>query len=86
MLKDAQADVILTGELSHHETLHFIQNGQIVLLLGHWHSEHGFLEDHFASQLSIELNRSSDDLHHEFFSKPIRVELSQKDYSPWINV
>ena len=80
-MKDAKADVILTGELSHHETLHFSQNGQIVLLLGHWHSEHGFLEVHFASQLLHELNRQSNGL-----DEHVRVQLSQKDCSPWRNV
>lgn len=45
-------DLLFTGELSHHETLAAIENGQVVITLFHSNSERGFLHNVLKSQLS----------------------------------
>ncbi|XP_017013921.2 NIF3-like protein 1 [Drosophila takahashii] len=51
LLKNVQADLIITGEMSHHELLDFTHNNTSVLLCNHSNSERGFLKG-FSSKLS----------------------------------
>ncbi|KAH8271027.1 hypothetical protein KR018_001219, partial [Drosophila ironensis] len=50
LLKGLQADLIITGEMSHHEVLEFNHNNTSVLLCNHSNSERGFLAE-FAPKL-----------------------------------
>ena len=43
MFKDVQADLLFTGELSHHEALAATERGSCVVTLFHSNSERGFL-------------------------------------------
>jgi putative NIF3 family GTP cyclohydrolase 1 type 2 len=43
VLRFAKADVFVTGEMSHHDTLAAVANGTSVVLAGHSNSERGFL-------------------------------------------
>lgn len=44
VLKDAKADLFISGEMSHHEVLNFVHNNINVILLNHSNSERGFLK------------------------------------------
>ncbi|XP_022672881.1 NIF3-like protein 1 isoform X1 [Varroa destructor] len=48
-------DLILTGEMSHHDTLDFVQNGSYVILCEHSNTERGFLRE-FKGVLEEELH------------------------------
>ncbi len=43
LLKKVKADLLLTGEMSHHEVLDAIHNGTHVILCEHSNTERGFL-------------------------------------------
>jgi dinuclear metal center YbgI/SA1388 family protein len=53
--KAAQADLWLTGELSHHEALAKIESGGCVVTLGHSNTERGYLSGILKQQLEKEL-------------------------------
>uniref|UniRef100_A0A182PW72 NIF3-like protein 1 n=1 Tax=Anopheles epiroticus TaxID=199890 RepID=A0A182PW72_9DIPT len=55
VLKGVQADMYITGEMSHHEVLEATSNGTCVVLLGHSNSERAFLSE-FKYTLSCWLN------------------------------
>lgn len=55
LLKDVKADLIVTGELGHHDQLRLRESGTSAIITGHWNSEAGFLgifAEHLAQQLS----------------------------------
>ncbi|KAJ2905003.1 hypothetical protein MKZ38_006659 [Zalerion maritima] len=52
VLGDCDADVLVTGELSHHAALRFAERGQICVMLMHSSSERGFLTDRMAPKLA----------------------------------
>ncbi|KAH8377193.1 hypothetical protein KR093_003965, partial [Drosophila rubida] len=54
LLRGVQADVVITGEMSHHEILDFNHNGTTVLLCNHSNSERGYLKE-FKTLLSDRL-------------------------------
>jgi len=68
VLKGVDADVVLTGELSHHEILDNVARGVTVALLGHCNSERHYLPT-LAKTLEVLLNIPT-------------VLISQKDTSP----
>lgn len=43
VLNDCDADVYLTGEMSHHDVLHATSHGRSVILCEHSNTERGFL-------------------------------------------
>ncbi|KTW27678.1 YbgI/family dinuclear metal center protein [Pneumocystis carinii B80] len=43
ILRNVHADVLFTGELSHHDILHATEKGSSVILCGHSNTERGFL-------------------------------------------
>ncbi|KMQ47151.1 NGG1 interacting factor Nif3 [Trichophyton rubrum] len=51
------ADLLLTGELSHHEALAAIEAGSVVITLSHSNSERGFLQRYMHSNLHERLSR-----------------------------
>lgn len=44
VLAGARADLLVTGEMSHHEVLDFVHKGKSVILADHSNTERGFLE------------------------------------------
>lgn len=61
-------ELLVTGEMSHHELLAIVESGRSVLLLEHSNSERGHLED-MAAQLRYAL-------------EPVKIILSQTDADP----
>ncbi|KAH8263574.1 hypothetical protein KR044_010815, partial [Drosophila immigrans] len=57
LLRGVQADVVLTGEMSHHEILDFNHNNTTVLLCNHSNSERGYLKE-FKTLLNERLEGS----------------------------
>ncbi|KAF8799903.1 NGG1p interacting factor 3 [Phlegmacium glaucopus] len=78
MLLGREADVYLTGEMTHHEVLASVATGKNVILCGHTNTERGYLPILAAK------------LHHELQAKEfkdqglgaVEVLVSQKDHHP----
>ncbi|XP_026477816.1 NIF3-like protein 1 [Ctenocephalides felis] len=68
-----EADLLLTGEMQHHDILNAAQNGQHVILCNHSDSERGFLKE-FKSILE------------KTFNEEISVTVSATDRDPLITV
>jgi putative NIF3 family GTP cyclohydrolase 1 type 2 len=51
VLKDCKADLLVTGEMSHHEALRATMTGQCVLTVFHSNSERGFLRQRLQPEL-----------------------------------
>jgi len=56
VLKNVDAGLILTGEMSHHEVLEFNAKGQTVILADHSNTERGYLKNVFSKRLYELLN------------------------------
>ncbi|EGD93463.1 NGG1p interacting factor 3 [Trichophyton tonsurans CBS 112818] len=52
------ADLLLTGELSHHEALAAIEAGSVVVTLSHSNSERGFLQGYMRSNFHERLSQA----------------------------
>lgn len=70
VLAEAKADLLLTGEMSHHEVLEAVHQGSSVLLTWHSTSERGFL-----SSLATQLRTS-------VLGEQIAVHVSKADKEP----
>lgn len=55
VVKDAGADVVVTGEVSHHNALKAVQTGVLVVQVFHSNSERGFLRERLVPLLEGEL-------------------------------
>ena len=55
MLNGLVVDLLVTGELSHHEALAAIENGKCVVCAFHSNSERGFLQQRMKEALSKQL-------------------------------
>lgn len=73
VLKNAQADLFVTGEMLHHDILDAIHNDTAVILTNHSDSERGFLQE-FASILKASLNNS------------VSIDVSKMDVDPLMTV
>ncbi|CAD6577042.1 MAG: hypothetical protein TREMPRED_001847 [Tremellales sp. Tagirdzhanova-0007] len=60
VLKGVQADLLLTGEMSHHEVLAFVAAGQSLILCNHTNTERPYLSQVLRPRLEDELNAESD--------------------------
>lgn len=67
-------DVLLTGELSHHEVLAAVEKGTHVILCGHTNTERGFLKV-LKSDLQGDLDKTVG-------SEMLEVCISTKDHDP----
>ncbi len=67
--RSADCDVVVTGELRHHDALALLRNGRSAVLLGHWESERPVLS-FLAERLRAAL-------------RGVRVAVSRKDASPF---
>ena len=73
-LVSKEVDVLLTGELSHHEVLAAIAKGQHVILCGHTNTERGFLK-------TLQ-HKLQDDLDTKVGASQIQVVISTQDHDP----
>ena len=55
VLSGVEANLFLTGEMSHHEVLDACSRGTAVILCEHSNTERGFLQQIYKKQLEIEL-------------------------------
>lgn len=58
VVKDAGADVVVTGEVSHHNALKAVQTGVLVVQVFHSNSERGFLRERLVPLLKGQLQTS----------------------------
>ena len=75
VLKDCDAECLVTGEMSHHSALMAKMMGKSVITVFHSNSERGFLRDRLQAQLREELNREGGEC---------VVEVSDKDEDPFV--
>ncbi|MEZ6038554.1 MAG: Nif3-like dinuclear metal center hexameric protein [Planctomycetota bacterium] len=68
VLRSSRADVLITGEMSHHEVLAAVAEGSSVVLAGHGNTERGFLKGlrrrlvgEFGKALDVRLSREDRD-------------------------
>ena len=71
LVSQVKSDLIVTGEMSHHEVLDCIHKGSSVILTEHSNSERGYLSTIYANNLKSILSPSS-----------INVILSEMDSDP----
>jgi putative NIF3 family GTP cyclohydrolase 1 type 2 len=57
VFKGVEADLYLTGEMSHHEVLALVAQGRSVILTNHTNTERGFLKDVLKGWLQQELDQ-----------------------------
>ena len=69
-----KVDLIVTGELSHHEVLNFTENGTNVVLTFHSNSERGYLREYIKKMLEKELDNE------------VEVVVSEVDCDPLLNL
>ena len=73
MLRDAPADVYLTGEMSHHDVLHAVESGKCVILCEHTNTERVFLP-----VLQAYLSK--------WFGGEVEVDIADTDHDPLLIV
>jgi len=90
-------DLLFTGELSHHEALAAIENGQCVITLFHSNSERGYLHSVMRTQLLDEVKKQWGKLRKEEMERSdvdedykealadefVGVEVSERDRDPY---
>lgn len=97
-MKDCNADLIFTGELSHHEALAVTERGGCVVTLFHSNSERGFLEGVMKDALEKELKgewgrvrreelvggkKVPEELRDALADESVKVEVSKVDRDPY---
>lgn len=60
LFKGVQADLFLTGEMSHHEVLAAVASGSSVILCNHTNTERGYLRDVLKGWLGEELGKEDE--------------------------
>ncbi|KAG5440532.1 hypothetical protein PCK2_000357 [Pneumocystis canis] len=81
ILKDVHADVLFTGELSHHDILSATEKGSSVILCGHSNTERGFLSSVMKKQLQDVLCEEFRDIQYDQILLP-EVVVSEVDRDP----
>lgn len=71
-------DLLLTGEMSHHEALAATERGSVVISLSHTNSERGYLRSVMQSKLLAEVREAWKDVTSE-----AKHELEQNAVTPW---
>ena len=88
MLNGLDVDLLVTGELSHHEALAAIENGKCVVTTFHTNSERAFLQQRMRSALAKQLNSEVAELEMEGgwedgLSTECEVAVSEVDRDPY---
>lgn len=88
-------DLLLTGELSHHEALAAVESGKCVICLNHSNSERGYLGEVMKGKLMTavreewdklranELPKATEDLKDAYADSEVAVEVSEEDADPF---
>ncbi|KAK2802820.1 hypothetical protein FQN50_007226 [Emmonsiellopsis sp. PD_5] len=76
------ADLLLTGEMSHHDALAATECGSVVISLFHTNSERGFLRDVMSRKLEETLRSEWDAVRRE---EAIRLGSEDKDIRQWLD-
>lgn len=74
VVKSAAADVIVTGEMSHHNALKAVQEGKTVVSVFHSNSERGYLKEVMKPLLEGELKQKE---------AGVQVLVSEADRDPF---
>ena len=74
LLKNCNADLWITGEMSHHEVLDAVHANNTVILCEHSNTERGYLNDVFCEKLSNMLENK------------VQIEVSKSDKDPLVIV
>lgn len=72
-------DLLLTGEMSHHDALAATEKGMVVVCLGHSNSERGYLHQVMRGKLLQELASNRD-------LKEPQVSVSEADRDPFVSL
>jgi dinuclear metal center YbgI/SA1388 family protein len=80
VLKDVDAELLVTGEMSHHEALRATMQGQTVVAVMHSNSERGFLRQRLQPMLKEELRKS---LAGQSWADEVQVLVSEADAEPF---
>lgn len=97
VLRDVEADLLFTGELSHHDALAATEQGRCVVTLFHSNTERGFLHSVLKEKLSTILRREWDNVREEVaegedlssewedavHDENVLVEVSERDRDPF---
>ena len=91
MLNGLDVDLLVTGELSHHEALAAVENGKCVIAAFHSNSERGFLEQRMRHALAKQLKSNIAEMEMEGgwengLSTECEVAVSQVDRDPYETV
>lgn len=73
VLQDIDADLYLTGEMSHHDVLHAISNQRCVLLCEHSNTERGFLKSTLKPTLTKMMNNEVEIIVSEVDKDPLDI-------------
>lgn len=97
VLRDVEADLLFTGELSHHDALAATEQGRCVVTLFHSNTERGFLHSVLKEKLTTILRREWDSVREEVaegedlssewedavHDENVVVEVSERDRDPF---
>ena len=88
LLSGSDVDLLVTGELSHHEALASTENGKCVIATFHSNSERGFLQQRMKSVLKKQLDSDIAEMEmegqwEEGLSTESEVAVSQVDRDPY---
>lgn len=72
MLRGAEADLLVTGEMTHHEVLDAVHRGSNVILCRHSNTERGYLS-HLKNKLTVILGSSVEVFVSETDKDPLEV-------------
>lgn len=75
VVKDAGAEIVVTGEVSHHAALKAVQTGVIVVSVFHSNSERGFLKERLVPLLERDLTAGG--------ASDAKVYMSEADRDPF---
>ena len=76
ILEQCDADLLFTGELSHHDALRVTEEGKCVITLFHSNSERGFLSSVMQDKLTAVLKEEWQQVREE-----VKAEIENKDYT-----
>lgn len=97
VLRDVDADLLFTGELSHHDALAATEQGRCVVTLFHSNTERGFLHGVLKEKLTTSLRQEWDRVREEVAKgedlssewedavndEDVSVEVSERDRDPF---
>lgn len=72
-----EVELYVTGEMSHHDALHLVERGKVVIAGGHSNTERGFLESTLKGQLEMEVGAEAPE---------VEVVVSAVDADPFVIV